>query len=406
MGIEQDACAFDAHIILIWNEVIMGMEQEQTPHKRRVRYKGKYPKKYEEKYKELQPDNPVRTAKQTADGCTYLTVGGTTMLLGAPKDISEFRGTIIDGDTELTVNVIGAHAFDGCKKLEYVSLPKSVSEIGTSAFDGCTSLSGVMIEGTGAFTIKDHAFDGCTSLRFIGSNAMNMTLENDYNIVIGSGSGQISGELWCPTGNAGYNDAWRRFDDKTGITGYLNYGLRPHVSIATLPGMAERTIVVNGFSKSYAMTGWRLGYACGPEAVIKIMTKIHQSAIMSAPTTSQYAAITALKECDGEIDRMRDEYNMRRRLVVRSFNDMGLTCFEPRGAFYAFPCIKSTGMSSQEFCTKLLEQKHVAIIPGDAFGASGEGYCRVSYAYSVEHLTEALKRIREFLVENNIYHGN
>ena len=186
----------------------------------------------------------------------------------------------------------------------------------------------------------------------------------------------------------------------------LTYGLDRHVSIASLPGMAERTIVVNGFSKSYAMTGWRLGYACGPEAVIKIMTKIHQSAIMSAPTTSQYAAITALKECDGEIDRMRDEYNMRRRLVVRSFNDMGLTCFEPRGAFYAFPCIKSTGMSSQEFCTKLLEQKHVAIIPGDAFGASGEGYCRVSYAYSVEHLTEALKRIREFLVENNIYHGN
>ena len=186
----------------------------------------------------------------------------------------------------------------------------------------------------------------------------------------------------------------------------LNYGLRPHVSIASLPGMAERTIVVNGFSKTYAMTGWRLGYACGPAPIIKIMTKIHQSAIMSAPTTSQYAAITALKECDGEIDRMRDEYNMRRRLVVRSFNDMGLTCFEPRGAFYAFPCIKSTGMSSQEFCTKLLEQKHVAIIPGDAFGASGEGYCRVSYAYSVEHLTEALKRIREFLQENGIYQGN
>ena len=175
----------------------------------------------------------------------------------------------------------------------------------------------------------------------------------------------------------------------------LNYGLRPHVSIATLPGMAERTIVVNGFSKTYAMTGWRLGYACGPAPIIRIMTKIHQSAIMSAPTTSQYAAITALKECDGEIDRMRDEYNMRRRLVVKSFNDMGLTCFEPRGAFYAFPCIKSTGMSSQDFCTKLLEQKHVAIIPGDAFGASGEGYARISYAYSVEHLKEALRRIRE-----------
>ena len=180
----------------------------------------------------------------------------------------------------------------------------------------------------------------------------------------------------------------------------LNYGLRPHVSIASLPGMAERTVVVNGFSKSYAMTGWRLGYACGPEPIIKIMTKIHQSAIMSAPTTSQYAAITALKDCDGEIERMRNEYNMRRRLVVKSFNDMGLSCFEPRGAFYAFPCIKSSGMSSEEFCTKLLEQKHVAIIPGNAFGASGEGYARVSYAYSVEHLMEAIRRIREFLNEN------
>ena len=182
----------------------------------------------------------------------------------------------------------------------------------------------------------------------------------------------------------------------------LNYGLQNHVSIATLPGMAERTVVVNGFSKSYAMTGWRLGYACGPAPIIKIMPKIHQSAIMSAPTTSQYAAITALKDCDGEIDRMRDEYNMRRRLVVKGFNAMGLTCFEPRGAFYAFPCIKSTGMTSQEFCTRLLEQKHVALVPGDAFGASGEGYCRVSYAYSVEHLTEAMKRIRAFLEENGI----
>ena len=180
----------------------------------------------------------------------------------------------------------------------------------------------------------------------------------------------------------------------------LNYGLQNHVSIAALPGMAERTVVVNGFSKTYAMTGWRLGYACGPAPIIKIMTKIHQSAIMSAPTTSQYAAITALKDCDGEIERMRNEYNMRRRLVVKSFNDMGLSCFEPRGAFYAFPCIKSSGMSSEEFCTKLLEQKHVAIIPGNAFGASGEGYARVSYAYSVEHLMEAIRSIREFLNEN------
>ena len=179
----------------------------------------------------------------------------------------------------------------------------------------------------------------------------------------------------------------------------LTYGLHPHVSIAALPGMAERTVVVNGFSKAYAMTGWRLGYACGPAPVIQIMTKIHQSAIMSAPTTSQYAAVVAMRECDSEIERMRDEYNMRRRFVVKGFNDMGLTCFEPRGAFYAFPCIKATGMTSQEFCTRLLEQKHVALVPGDAFGASGEGYCRVSYAYSVEHLQEALRRIRAFLQE-------
>ena len=171
------------------------------------------------------------------------------------------------------------------------------------------------------------------------------------------------------------------------------------------PELREQTVVIESFSKPWAMTGWRLGYACGPAPIIKIMTKIHQSAIMSAPTTSQYAAITALRECDGEIDKMRDEYNMRRRLVVHGFNSMGLTCFEPRGAFYAFPCIKSTGMTSQEFCTKLLEQKHVALVPGDAFGASGEGYCRVSYAYSVEHLTEAMKRIREFLKENGINSG-
>ena len=171
------------------------------------------------------------------------------------------------------------------------------------------------------------------------------------------------------------------------------------MSIASLPGMAERTIVVNGFSKAYAMTGWRLGYAAGPQPIIKVMTKIHQSAIMSAPTTSQYAAIVALRECDSEIERMRDEYNQRRRLVVKGFNDLGLECFEPKGAFYCFPCIKSTGMTSQQFCTALLEKKHVALVPGDAFGASGEGYCRISYAYSVEHLKEALRRIGEFLAE-------
>lgn len=180
----------------------------------------------------------------------------------------------------------------------------------------------------------------------------------------------------------------------------LTYGLDRHVSIASLPGMAERTIVVNGFSKSYAMTGWRLGYAAGPAPLVKVMTKIHQSCIMSAPTTSQYAAITALRQCDDQIEMMRDEYNRRRRYVVKALNEMGLTCFEPRGAFYVFPSIQISGLTSSEFCEQLLREKEVAIIPGSAFGAPGEGYARISYAYSVDHLQTAMKRIREFLTEH------
>lgn len=180
----------------------------------------------------------------------------------------------------------------------------------------------------------------------------------------------------------------------------LTYGLDRHVSIASLPGMKERTIVVNGFSKAYAMTGWRLGYAVGPQPVIAVMTKIHQSCIMSAPTTSQYAAITALRSCDDEIEIMRDEYNRRRRYVVKALNDMGLTCFEPRGAFYVFPCIRVSGLTSEEFCERLLREQEVAIVPGDAFGASGEGFARISYAYSVDHLETAMCRIRRFLQEH------
>lgn len=180
----------------------------------------------------------------------------------------------------------------------------------------------------------------------------------------------------------------------------LTYGLDRHASIASLPGMKERTIVVNGFSKAYAMTGWRLGYAVGPQPVIAVMTKIHQSCIMSAPTTSQYAAITALRSCDDEIEIMRDEYNRRRRYVVKALNDMGLTCFEPRGAFYVFPCIRVSGLTSEEFCERLLREQEVAIVPGDAFGASGEGFARISYAYSVDHLETAMRRIRRFLQEH------
>lgn len=179
----------------------------------------------------------------------------------------------------------------------------------------------------------------------------------------------------------------------------LTYGGKTHVSIATIEGMKERTVVINGFSKSYAMTGWRLGFACGPQEIIEMMTKLHQFCIMSAPTTAQYAAIEALKNGDDDITMMRDQYDMRRRLVVGSLNKMGLTCFEPKGAFYCFPCIKSTGLSSEEFCTKLLHSKHVALVPGSAFGECGEGYVRLSYSYSLKHLKKALALIEEFLKE-------
>ncbi len=170
-----------------------------------------------------------------------------------------------------------------------------------------------------------------------------------------------------------------------------------HTSIASIDGMKERTVVVNGFSKAYAMTGWRLGYAAGPAPILKQMTKIHQFAIMCAPTTSQYAAVEALRNGDESIERMANEYNMRRRLIVSEFNRLGLDTFEPEGAFYIFPCIKSTGLSSEEFCERLLFSQKVAVVPGTAFGESGEGFIRVSYSYSVTHILEAVERIRRFL---------
>ena len=179
----------------------------------------------------------------------------------------------------------------------------------------------------------------------------------------------------------------------------LTYGGEPHVSIASLPDMWERTVVINGFSKTYAMTGWRMGYAVGPAELIAPMTKLHQYAIMSAPTTSQYAAIEALRNGDEDIAEMRDQYDMRRRLIVDGLNRLGLTCFEPEGAFYVFPSIQSTGMTSDEFCERLIYDKHVAVVPGSAFGECGEGFIRISYAYSIKHLTEALSRMGEFLKE-------
>jgi len=177
----------------------------------------------------------------------------------------------------------------------------------------------------------------------------------------------------------------------------LTYGDTRHVSFAAIEGMKERTIVVNGFSKAFAMTGWRLGYAVGPKEIIGQMTKLHQYGIMSAPSMAQYAAIEAMKNGDSDIDYMREQYDMRRRLIVDGFNSLGLSCFEPEGAFYVFPCIKSTGLSSEEFCQKLLLAEHVAVVPGNAFGDCGEGYLRVSYSYSIKHITEALSRIQHFI---------
>ena len=181
------------------------------------------------------------------------------------------------------------------------------------------------------------------------------------------------------------------------IYGELRYSDEGHIPFSKIDGMRERTVVVNGFSKSFAMTGWRLGYALGPEKIIKLMTKVHQYGIMSAPTTAQFAAIEALRSCDNEVEEMRREYNYRRRCIVDGFRAMGLSCFEPLGAFYVFPCIKSTGMTSEEFCKSLLEEEKVAVVPGNAFGESGEGFIRCSYAYSIENIQEALKRIERFV---------
>lgn len=170
-----------------------------------------------------------------------------------------------------------------------------------------------------------------------------------------------------------------------------------HVSIASIEGMQERTILINGFSKAYAMTGWRLGYACGPESIIKQMTKIHQFAIMCAPTTSQYAAVEALKNGEADVKMMRQAYNQRRRFLLNAFKEMNLECFEPFGAFYVFPCIKEFGMTSEEFATRFLEDEKVAAVPGNAFGESGEGYLRISYAYSLDNLKIAMERLKRFI---------
>ena len=181
------------------------------------------------------------------------------------------------------------------------------------------------------------------------------------------------------------------------IYGELTYTGKPHVSIASLPGMKERTIVVNGFSKAYAMTGWRLGFACGPQEIISQMVKIHQYAIMCAPTTSQYAAVEALRNGDDDVRMMRESYNERRRFVLHMLDEMGIPCFEPMGAFYVFPCIKEFGLSSEDFANRLLAEEKVAIVPGTAFGDSGEGFLRISYAYSIDNLRKALTRLSRFV---------
>jgi len=181
------------------------------------------------------------------------------------------------------------------------------------------------------------------------------------------------------------------------IYGELRYDEEGHTPFSAIEGMKDRTVIVNGFSKTFAMTGWRLGYAMGPAPIIKAMTKLHQYGIMSSPTTSQFAAIEALRSCDKDVEHMCQEYNYRRRFIVDGFRNMGLSCFEPLGAFYVFPCIKSLGMTSEEFANKLLQEEKVAVVPGNAFGDSGEGFIRCSYAYSIDNIEEALKRIARFV---------
>lgn len=184
------------------------------------------------------------------------------------------------------------------------------------------------------------------------------------------------------------------------IYGELTYGGQEHVSITEIPGMRERTLLVKGFSKAFAMTGWRLGYVCGPAPLMAAIIKLHQFALMCAPTTAQYAAIEAMEHGDEDVETMRAEYDVRRRFIVDELNRMGLTCFEPEGAFYVFPSIRAAGMSSEDFCQRLLKEKHVAVVPGTAFGDSGEGFVRVSYCYSLKHITEAMERMRAFLKEH------
>ncbi|MBQ9963659.1 MAG: aminotransferase class I/II-fold pyridoxal phosphate-dependent enzyme [Clostridia bacterium] len=182
----------------------------------------------------------------------------------------------------------------------------------------------------------------------------------------------------------------------------LTYGDKEHVSIAALPDMQKRTVYVSGFSKSFAMTGWRLGYVCAPAPVMKQMLKVHQYALMCAPTVSQYAAIEAMENGDEDVVAMRADYDARRRYIVGELNKMGLRCFDPEGAFYVFPSIQKTGMTSEEFCTQLLMEKHVAVVPGTAFGECGEGFVRISYCYSIDHITEAMRRIRGFLQDRGL----
>ena len=191
-------------------------------------------------------------------------------------------------------------------------------------------------------------------------------------------------------------DLWVITDE---VYEHIVYAPYEHVYFVSLPGMEQRTLSCSSLSKTYSMTGWRLGYACGPKPIIKVMTKIHQSCIMCAPTTSQYAAVTALKNCDADIESMRKEYDLRRRWLVNALNNLGLTCFEPQGAFYVFPSIQKSGLPSDEFCKQLLYSKKVAVIPGPAFGDSGEGFVRISYSYSLDHLKKAVSRMEEFLKE-------
>ena len=318
-------------------------------------------------------------------------------LLGLRQEISKYinrtQGVLYNPKSEILVTVGGSEAIDiGMRALINAGDEVIIPQPSYVSYEPCSILSGAKP------VIVDLKSEN--NFRLTAEELQNAVSENTKLLVLPfpnnpTGAVMDKSDLESIAKIILENDLYVMSDE---IYAALTYE-GEHVSIASIDGMRERTIMINGFSKAYAMTGWRLGYACAPEYIIKQMTKIHQFMIMCAPTTSQYSAIEAIKNGDDDVAQMRSAYNQRRRFLVNELHKIGLPCFEPFGAFYIFPCIKEFGMTSEEFATRFLQEQKVAVVPGSAFGDSGEGYIRISYAYSIENLKLAIDRLKVF-VEN------